>query len=199
MTATPSARLWVLRHGQSTANLERRIVSLPGPEALSTVGLTEQGRAQAREAGARARTDGLLGADTIVVSSDYARALHTAEEFAAQLGAPAPIVDQRLRERGFGEYDGGPDDAYAAVWAQDAAGVTPTRGVESVESVAARVSAVIQEVRRRYTGSDVVLVAHGDVLQIALILAAGRPAREHRDQSHLTNAELRRLPCPASS
>ena len=44
------SELWVLRHGESTANVEGLIVSLPGPRALDEVGLTELGREQAREA-----------------------------------------------------------------------------------------------------------------------------------------------------
>lgn len=37
------------------------------------------------------------------------------------------------------------------------------------------------------------LVAHGDVLQIALALGAGMDPHDHRDVPHLANAELREL------
>lgn len=193
---TVDGRLWVLRHGQSTANLEGRIVSLPGPRALTEVGLTALGREQAREAAARACEAGLGGPSTLVISSDYARALQTAEEFAAGLGAAPPLLDERLRERGFGEYDDGPDTVYPRVWALDAADEPQTRGVETVSSVAERVTAAIWAADDARAGRDAVLVAHGDVLQIALTIAAGRPPREHRDQPHLGNAELRALPWP---
>lgn len=208
--------LWVLRHGESTANVEGIIVSAPGPRALTEVGLTERGRAQARDAGRRARDAG-FGPSTVVVTSDFARARETAELFAAALGAEVPRVDVRLRERSFGTADGGPSSAYDEVWAADAARVTPPFDAEPVMSVAQRVSAVLQEnhaaldergmreehstaLGERVTARDVhgseldapiVLVAHGDVLQIALALGAGMDPHDHRRVPHLGNAELR--------
>ncbi|MDN6400286.1 MAG: histidine phosphatase family protein, partial [Brachybacterium sp.] len=96
--------IWVLRHGESTANVEGLIVSVPGPRALAEVGLTPRGREQARQAG-RGAIDQGLGADTLVISSDFARARQTAEEFAGVLGAREPRLDPRLRERCFGNHD----------------------------------------------------------------------------------------------
>jgi len=183
----------VLRHGESTANVEGVIVSAPGPRALSEVGLTALGREQARSAAETARAQG-LGADTLVITSDFARARQTAEEFAAGLGAAAPRVDERLRERGFGAHEEGPATAYDAVWERDRARAAHPDGVEPVAEVAARVLAALaaadEEVAR---GTDVVLVAHGDVLQIALALGAGRDPHDHREVPHLGNAELRVL------
>jgi broad specificity phosphatase PhoE len=186
-------QLHVLRHGESTANVEGVIVSAPGPRALSEVGLTVLGREQARAAAETARAQG-LGADTLVITSDFARARQTAEEFAAGLGAAAPRVDERLRERGFGAHEEGPATAYDAVWERDRARAAHPDGVEPVAEVASRVLAALaaadEEVAR---GADVVLVAHGDVLQIALALGAGRDPHDHREVPHLGNAELRVL------
>jgi broad specificity phosphatase PhoE len=186
-------QLHVLRHGESTANVEGVIVSAPSPQALEEVGLTVRGREQAREAAADARAQG-LGAGTLVITSDFARARQTAEEFAAGIGAAAPRVDQRLRERGFGAHEEGPATAYDAVWERDRARAAHPDGVEPVAEVASRVLAALtaadEEVAR---GADVVLVAHGDVLQIALALGAGRDPHDHREVPHLGNAELRVL------
>jgi broad specificity phosphatase PhoE len=186
-------QLHVLRHGESTANVEGVIVSAPGPRALSEVGLTVLGREQARAAAETARAQG-LGADTLVITSDFARARQTAEEFAVGLGAAAPRVDERLRERGFGAHEEGPATAYDAVWERDRARAAHPDGVEPVAEVASRVLAALaaadEEVAR---GADVVLVAHGDVLQIALALGAGRDPHDHREVPHLGNAELRVL------
>src|SRR5699024_11799970 len=94
-------RVWVLRHGESTANVEGLIVSAPGPRALTDVGLTAHGRDQARQAAREGLAQG-LGPRAVVVSSDFARALQTAEEFAAGPGAAPPRVDDRPRARRFG-------------------------------------------------------------------------------------------------
>lgn len=187
--AAPAARFFVLRHGQSTANVSGTICSRSGPAALETVGLTPLGRDQARSAAA----DTDLGPDTIVVTSDFARARETAELFAEGVGAAAPLVDERLRERDFGELDGGPDTGYAGVWEADAADVPAGRGIESPQHVAHRVAELRSELEARYPGRDVVLVAHGDVLQIAVTDAAGISPHRHREVPHLGNAELRPL------
>lgn len=193
--------IWVLRHGESTANVEGLIVSRPGRRALVEVGLTDRGREQAREAGAAAAAAG-FDACTRILMSDFARARETAELFAAAIGAPAPRIDQRLRERGFGDYDEGPTSAYDEVWAADAAHEDPGHGVEPVSTVAARVGEVFAEARETTSidpaspvdlAGPVVLVAHGDVLQIALALGAGMDPHDHRRVPHLGNAELRRL------
>lgn len=185
-------QLWVLRHGESTANAEGVIVSVPGPRALTEVGLTARGREQARAA-ARAGAAQGLGPQTVVISSDFARALETAEEFADGLGAAAPRIDQRLRERSFGQHDEGPASAYEQVWEVDRARGTHLDEVEQVAAVAARVLEVLREADDLTRIAPVVLVAHGDVLQIALTLGAGSDPHDHRQQPHLGNAELRRI------
>src|SRR5699024_5842808 len=195
--------VWVLRHGESTANVEGRIVSAPGPRALTEVGLTARGRDQARQAGRVALEHG-FGAGTVIVTSDFARARETAAEFAAALGAAAPRVDERLRERSFGAHEEGPTNAYETVWAADRVRRDPGDEVELVTGVAARVDAALRAATARgaaravaapradapagdpvggpagrpaggptIPSAPVVLVAHGDVLQIALAVGAG--------------------------
>lgn len=184
--------VWVLRHGESTANVEGVIVSAPGPRALTEVGLTDRGRDQARAASRQAREQG-LGPGAVIVSSDFARARETAEEFARGLGAAAPRLEARLRERSFGRYDEGPASAYDQVWAIDRDRGTHRDEVEQVAAVAARVLQVLAEADEAAGSAPVVLVAHGDVLQIALALGEGVDPHDHRDVPHLGNAELRRI------
>ncbi|MGO2586397.1 MAG: histidine phosphatase family protein [Brachybacterium tyrofermentans] len=184
--------VWVLRHGESTANVEGRIVSLPGPRALTQVGLTALGRRQA-QATARGALEQGLGETTLLVSSDFARALQTAEEFAHGIGAAAPRLDERLRERGFGTHDEGPASAYDLVWSVDRARGEHADDVEQVDVVAARVDQVLRAADALAADAPVVLVAHGDILQIALAIGAGMDPHDHRDVPHLGNAELRRI------
>src|SRR5699024_7260573 len=190
---SPAAdRVWVLRHGESTANVERLIVSAPGPRALTDVGLTAHGRAQARQAAREGRAQG-LGPRTAAVASDTAGALPPAEGLAAGRGAAPPRVDGRLRDRSFGRHDEGPASAYEQIWQVDRDRGTHAGGVEQVAAVAARVRAVLEEADELAREAPVVLVAHGDVLQIALAVGAGRDPHEHREVPHLANAELRPL------
>jgi broad specificity phosphatase PhoE len=185
-------RFSIMRHGQSKANAAGLIVSRIETDRHGDYGLTELGRQQAL---ATARGCGLPG-DTVICSSDFARAGQTAEVVRAHLGMPEVVLAQALRERCFGEWEGAATDNYARVWAADEASSGRETGDDRVEPVAAvldRTTAYIVELERRYSGRDILLVSHGDTLQI---LQAGflrmDPSR-HRSLPSLKTAEIRQL------
>ena len=187
-------RYHAMRHGQSRANTSGIIVSRIENDRLGDYGLSELGRRQAAEA---ARACG-LPADTVICSSDFNRARQTAEIVRGLLGAPAVMVAAALRERCFGELEGTATGNYARVWAADEAGTAQAgggdaAGVEPAAAVLDRVTALVADLERRYAGRDILLVSHGDTLQI---LQAGfllmDPAA-HRRLPHLAVAEIRGL------
>ena len=114
-----------------------------------------------------------------------------------------PQIDVRLRERAFGTWDGGSDAHYHDVWKDDALDPRHTRhGVESVWSVLDRATACVRDWDRtlepRAEGDAdgplwIVLVAHGDVLQILQTGFAAMDPSRHRSLDHLPTATLRRL------
>ena len=144
-----------LRHGWSEANEAGIIVSRIESGRLPRYGLHARGRAQA--AAVAEPLAALAGArEVVVLASDFSRTLDTAAVVAERLGvAVAPTPE--LRERDFGDLDGGPNDTYEDVWARDAAdaGHEWSR-VESVERVLARTTAAVREAAPR-----VDLVRHG--------------------------------------
>jgi broad specificity phosphatase PhoE len=179
----------VMRHGQSRANVAGLIVSRIENDQRGDYGLSDAGRAQALAAA----TNCALPADTVICSSDFARARQTAEIVRAHLGAEDVEVAEALRERCFGEWEGSSSDNYARVWAADEAGSDPGGGVEPVRAVLDRTTALVADLERRYNGRHILLVSHGDALQI---LQAGflrmNPAA-HRSLPGLQTAEIRRL------
>ena len=102
-------------------------------------------------------------------------------------------MDARLRERSFGGFDEGPVSGYDQVWVIDRDRGTHREEVEQVADVAARVLEVLRQADELSAAAPVVLVAHGDVLQIALALGAAMDPHDHREVPHLGNAELRRI------
>ena len=199
-------RYYVLRHGQSMANVQGIISSDPAV-ACNTHGLSdglEQARAAAEAVCAEAAAKGL---NVAIVSSDFCRAWQTAQcvaDACAKAGVatwPAEGVapDEALRERDFGEFNGEPVARYDDVWAEDARSAFHTRfGVESVQSVRERAAAVVErmEACAELTSDSswmIVLVAHGDVLQILQTAFAGVDASAHRSLPHLETATLRAL------
>ncbi len=184
-------RYHAMRHGHSQANELRIVVSDPR-NGLDGYGLSARGRAQVD---ARLDAGHGLGADTLILSSDFLRARETAEIVHARLGCREPVdFDSRLRERFFGEYELDGDDAYAEVWRADARDADNVHaGVESPNAVMARVTAVVADCERRFDGRELLLVSHGDALQILLTAFASRDAASHREIRHLDTAEIRPL------
>ncbi len=184
-------RYFAMRHGHSLANQQGIIVSHP-QNGCGGFGLSDLGHEQVRRS---LEADDRLDAATLIVSSDFSRALETAALARSILGCDAEVeIDTRLRERNFGELELGADDAYAEVWRQDE--LDPDgefRAVESASRVMARVTAVIADLERRFRNRSLLLVSHGDALQILQTAFARREASAHRQLPHLQTAEIRLL------
>ena len=182
---------YVMRHGHSLANQQGLIVSHP-VNGCGGFGLSERGREQVR---ASLQHNDLLDADTIILSSDFSRAVESATIAADLLDCSVGVeIDLRLRERDFGELELGPDSAYASVWEQDEQDADGLfRAVESANQVMARVTGLILDLEQRHVDATLLLVSHGDALQILQTAFAGRDASAHRQLQHLQTAEIRPL------
>eukprot|EP00934_Nitzschia_sp_Nitz4_P004438 Nitzschia sp. Nitz4//scaffold167_size49223//22585//23430//NITZ4_007034-RA/size49223-processed-gene-0.15-mRNA-1//1//CDS//3329538272//4428//frame0 len=198
---------YALRHGQSEANVEKRIAST-WEIASHRFGLTPLGQEQAKKAGKsivefyQKSTEPYEG--IVLLSSDLKRAFETAEIVKDELRAAGlPVVEHRvcvdphLRERQFGKFDLQSDEHYLDVWKDDVLDPTHTNnGVESVMSVARRTKEFILEwdemlgQEKKYM---VLCVAHGDVLQILQTCMSHIEAADHRSLEHLETATLRPL------
>jgi broad specificity phosphatase PhoE len=180
----------VMRHGQSRANVAGIIVSCIESDRRGDYGLSELGRKQALET---AQACG-LPRDTVIWSSDFARARQTAEILRAHLDAPELGLAEPLRERCFGEWEGSATENYARVWAADETDASHARGgVEPVAAVLDRMTAFVVDLDRRYSGRDIVLVSHGDALQILQAAFLRMSPTRHRSLPGLETAEIRRL------
>ena len=163
--------LHLVRHGQSTWNLERRLQG-----QRMDVPLTDLGRAQARDA-ARALADAAL---TAVVTSDQLRAVQTAEVIAAAAGLPVRTTPL-LREQGLGSLEGLRYDDLAVEPVPDGQHISEVRwgGGESVEQVHARLRRFVSHLRASHApDARLALVSHGDTLRVLLAVLEGRG---HRD------------------
>jgi broad specificity phosphatase PhoE len=182
-------RYHAMRHGQSKANEAGVIVSRIETDRDGDWGLTELGRRQALETAERCG----LPADTVICSSDFARARQTAEIVRGRLSAPAVALSEELRERCFGDLEGTPASNYARVWQADGADGQTGSGIESADAVLDRATALIADLERRYAGRDVLLVSHGDTLQILQAGFQRMEASAHRRLPHLDTAQIREL------
>jgi broad specificity phosphatase PhoE len=181
---------FIMRHGQSEANIGRFICSSPA-DGLDSCGLTPEGVRQAREA---ALNFFPTIRRAVVYSSDFLRARQTAATVAECIRPNRVELTPLLRERFFGEFDRGDDRLYAEVWKADRGNPdNEAAGVESPAAVRKRALAAIRACEREFSGSTILLVSHGDILQILFATFLGLSPDRHREIIPITNAEIRRL------
>ena len=189
---------FALRHGQSVANVEEIVVSDPA-NGCDRYGLTDTGRHQFHDSlsarGLARFGSGAPDRHALLYSSDFARAIQSAQVAAELLQIDAPIqIDTQLRERHFGRHELQHAQIYEDVWRADRIDAERAdNGVEPVSSVAARMTAAVQSIEAQHSGRTIVLVSHGDPLQILQCVFNQRPLVQHRELDPLLNAELRLL------
>jgi broad specificity phosphatase PhoE len=177
--------LLLVRHGETDWNRDHRW------QGHSDTPLNERGREQAR---AVAET---MDAVERIYASDLARARETAEIIGERLGVPVE-VDARLRERGFGGWEGLTTDE---IEARDPRGFARWRAgegagaadAEPVAAFAARVGAFVADVLTRHPDSHVLVVAHGGTIRAIHAAAAGLDyVRDHRSIPAVANCVVSR-------
>jgi len=148
-----------IRHGQTDWNRDGLL------QGSSDIPLNDTGREQARDALMTLRS---MPWDA-VVSSPLQRARETAAIIADGLGIPLGAAYPGLVERDYGPLEGTSSGAAIERW--------PTRdypGAESLDSVATRGAAALDEVARDLPGASVLVVCHGTIIRYTLARLAGR-------------------------
>ncbi|KAF8769090.1 hypothetical protein HU200_006945 [Digitaria exilis] len=176
-------KYWILRHGRSVPNERGLIVSSLENGTKPEFGLAPQGFEQARAAGELLRKEleemGVPVDSVKIRYSPFSRTTETARAVAGVLGVPfeGPSCEAvvGLRERYFGpSYELLSHDKYAEVWAVDEAHpYMAPEGGESVSDVAKRLSAVLSSTETEFHSSAILIVSHGDPLQIFQAVLSG--------------------------
>lgn len=159
-------QLYFVRHGESEANVQHIISNRDLPH-----GLTERGRAQARQL---AQQFGEL-AITRIFSSPILRAQQTAEILSARFAIPFTVTDA-LREYDCGILEGKADEAS---WAQHHAQFdnwvgrerwdSRTEGGESFDDMRARfVPFIATLAQSEPSDANIVLIGHGGIFLLML-------------------------------
>lgn len=186
-----SNRYFIMRHGQSEANVAGIIISAPD-SGISAYGLSAEGRRQVRQS---VSSSVKIDAFSRVICSDFKRARQTAELVCEIQDVVSPLeASSALRERFFGSLEGGSDRRYPDVWRYDIDDEQHSNfGVESVGEVVNRTTQLIQLLEQRFNNESILLVSHGDTLQILQTLFEGVSPSSHRSLPSLAVAEIRRL------
>lgn len=183
-----ATRIIAIRHGETSWNAEARI------QGQLDIELNERGRWQAQRVGEALASEPVAA----IYTSDLQRARQTAEPIAQVASAPIHPV-QGLRERRFGMFEGRtfkeietewPD--HATYWRKRLPDWTPPEGGESLLALRARVSQTVHELAARHCGEQIVMVAHGGVLDALYRVATGQEVNSPRTWE-LPNGAINRL------
>ncbi len=165
-----------LRHGESEANIISKIVSNP-KIGTKQYGLTVKGGIQVKNTIQKSR----IQKDIIIYCSDFLRTKQTAKVVSSLLNQQKIHTSIRLRERFFGIFDEKNSSNYNKIWAGDQKDSFQTEhNVESVDNVRKRLTYLIQYLERKYKNKKILLISHGDTLQILYTLFQNKPGSYHR-------------------
>ena len=183
-----ATRIIAVRHAETAWNVDARI------QGQLDIGLNDTGRWQARRVGEALASEPI----TAVYSSDLGRAHETARAVAEVTGVPV-VSDEGLRERSFGIFEGKTFDEIHETWPDHAHNWRkripewqPPEGGESLLELRERVTRTIKELAARHPGEQIVVVAHGGVLDTLYRVATGQEVNSPRTWE-LPNGAINRL------
>jgi broad specificity phosphatase PhoE len=182
----PVTTLLLVRHGETDWNRDGRW------QGHSDTQLNDAGREQARLVAAE------IGAVDVIYASDLARARETAEIIAAELGGLEVRLDERLRERSFGAWEGKTAPEIEAGFGEQHARwlAGEGAGADDAEPFAAfgdRVRRFLEDLLARHPDETVLVVAHGGSIRVIHALASGLDyVRDHRSIPGVANCAVAR-------
>lgn len=180
-------RILAIRHGETAWNKDTRI------QGQLDIPLNDTGLWQAQRT-----ADALRGEDvTAVYASDLQRAAQTAQAIGAALALPVQH-HTGLRERHFGDCQGSTwaeletlRPEVAEPWRRRVPDFAPPGG-ESLLNLRERVERAFAELAARHLGEQIVVVAHGGVLDVLYRLSTGLELQAPRTWV-LGNAAINRV------
>ena len=181
-------RIIAIRHGETAWNVDSRI------QGQRDVALNEIGLWQARRVGVALAGEPI----TAVYSSDLGRAHQTAASISEATGIPV-IRNKGLRERRFGIFEGMTFQEIQDSWPEHAQNWRrrvpewqPPEGGESLLELRERVHRTMVELAAQHPGEQIVVVAHGGVLDALYRIATGQEVNSPRTWE-LPNGAINRL------
>jgi probable phosphoglycerate mutase len=191
-----ATRILAIRHGETLWNVDTRI------QGHLNIDLNETGRWQAERVGHALAEEPIHA----IYSSDLRRAFETAQAIAlapARLAASAPTPAEvtphlQLRERHFGHLQGKTWAEIETEYPEECKlwrGRDPhwaPKGGESLTALRERIRSCVDELAGQHLGGQIVLVAHGGVMDALYRLATNQSVEAPRTW-HLGNAAINRL------
>lgn len=149
----------LVRHGETHWNAIKRI------QGQTDIPLNENGIEQAKLLASRLQADDSIW--DYVITSDLARAKVTGNYIHEALQIPLLTVDERLRERFFGQVEGTTLEERVAKWGEDWKDLD--LGAESTENMRSRGIEILEELYVNYPSANILCVTHGSFIAHLLL------------------------------
>lgn len=170
--------LYVVRHGETIWNVERRV------QGITDIPLTEKGMKDAEELQELIST---LNID-VVISSPLERARETAKIL---VNNSLPInTDDRIKERDWGMNEGALIDTVDRWDCWDVVLNTKVQNIECIQDFMYRVSSFIEDIKVRYKDSNVLIVTHSAVSRVIHYLLETIPEDANLSRIDIPNLRI---------
>ena len=173
-------KIYYVRHGETDFNLARKMQG-GGTEKP----LNQKGERQAKETKNELKD---VKYDIVICSPMY-RAKQTAEIINKAKNIPV-IIDERLRERKLGEYEGHDitEEIEEKIWDYNLNYNIP-KG-ENLHDFEKRILEFINEIKQKYKNKTLLIVAHGGVAKIIKAYLYGMPESKNLSEIKMNNCEI---------
>jgi broad specificity phosphatase PhoE len=168
---------YFVRHGETEWNLKGLF------QGATDIPLDDTGRAQAREAGDRVKSQNTFFEK--VISSPLGRAIETAELISGiSRDDERFIIDDRIREMSFGELEG--TDYYSiknnhGLLFRDPGNYVPECGEETYDSIMSRTVSFLDDMKKKYGDGEgnILIQTHGACMRAMLLTLRGLDISEY--------------------
>lgn len=149
----------LIRHGITEWN------SLGKAQGISDIPLSKIGRKQALDIGDRLSKEENWD---MMITSDLARAVETAQIIGSKIGLNISHTDERIREINCGEIEGTTEEERVKLWGSNWRDLE--LGMEKFEDVSNRGRDFLEDVVTTYKGKRILVISHGALIGLTVQL-----------------------------
>lgn len=162
----------LVRHGKAESNIENLLSCWPETRKIH---LAQEGRMQADKLAQKLKKKKI----DMIFSSDVTRAKETAEIIAANLDMKKIYFDERIREIGFGDFNGKDTSLYHGHYSsgREKFYLRPPKG-ENLSDVRKRIFDFFRSLEKRYKNKTIAVVSHEYPLWMMEAVLSGWDERE---------------------
>ena len=173
-------KIYYVRHGQTDWNLARKMQGGGTEKELNSTGI-EQAKQTKKEL-ENAKYD-------IVICSPMHRAMQTAEIINKDKKVQM-ITDERIRERRLGKLEGHEitDEIEKRIWNYDLNYQIPEG--ENLHYFEKRILDFLDDIKKKYEGKTILIVAHGGVAKVLKAHLYGMPKSKDLSEIEMKNCEI---------